>query len=817
MTDSTGRGSRRRGAWGSSRTSSVRSSAVFDDHLYPGPYPPSAHSLRPADSRFSLNEHFAASRREYEFGYDDASSILDRASVLDLDDQEDTVVLDGVQPSTPSGSLRARPPHTVVDRNFYEILCLPRSASLSPVEIRRAYRRLVKILSVDTLPSRWTPVSEALLDTVQVAFETLIEPYRRVDYDISAIDSDSDDDKVDDFGYLDLSPQESCSLLPEEAYLSLTHGETRTTTDLGLRLEPRSPFSNSSRGALRSKWQPATPLDFSLRQSTTLSMPLVGHEVRRLLSFAESIILPKMLPGKSAIPIRLSDPSIQVTGSIHGLLDEPFRLSSSYPSRYQPPGPSVHGSRRLEQLTLSRFLPSVGLKLRQGLFWREPSSIAVEPAPLLSPVTPDTVFEQEIELLSDPAVTSRIATSLDLPDGGEPLEVEACAKQPFSSGQGTSGSSMGLAVHRRVAGGTAFVTIDAGDWTLRPAPECAHLFKFSKAAKHLASRVAPIRNAPTVEAGYTFSSYDMGLRAGRGFTKPAGRGVRSMDFEVDLDSGGSWTASLGATADTLATYLRYGQDLFSSLTPSQTSSLPPGNHTHRSAGIRAEVELGATTQQDVFIALRALKRVGRFTKLGFEIGIAPANLHLSLYWSRLGQRISLPLLLATKPHLNTEAVFWTTVAPFLGLAAAELLYWRPASNAAAKKRRRRKAKGVGEPPPLQEYIAARRAEADELTVVLAGGVEPRQRLERQGGGLVVLSAKYGVRGAAPEEVADVTVAVAALVDDGRLAIPAGLRKSRLFGFWDPAPRRTKVLSVRYSYQGKEQSVEVCGRDELRLP
>jgi DnaJ family protein C protein 11 len=83
--------------------------------------------------------------------------------------------------------------------------------------------------------------------------------------------------------------------------------------------------------------------------------------------------------------------------------------------------------------------------------------------------------------------------------------------------------------------------------------------------------------------------------------------------------------------------------------------------------------------------------------------------------------------------------------------------------------------------------------------------------------LVILSAKYSVSGAPPDEIADVTVAVAALVAGGQLLIPKGLRKSHLLGFWDPAPLTTKVLLVRYLYQGKENSVEVSGRDELRLP
>lgn len=139
---------------------------------------------------------------------------------------------------------------------------------------------------------------------------------------------------------------------------------------------------------------------------------------------------------------------------------------------------------------------------------------------------------------------------------------------------------------------------------------------------------------------------------------------------------------------------------------------------------------------------------------------------------------------------------------------------------------------------------------------------------------MILSAKFGVRGAVGEEVADVTVALAALIGDdsvkidedddddgeweekegigkkgegdgegedededggggngggvgkggrgqgghgGRLVIPAGVRKGRLLGFWDPAPGRRKMLCVGYLWRGREEVVEVVGREELRLP
>jgi len=104
-------------------------------------------------------------------------------------------------------------------------------------------------------------------------------------------------------------------------------------------------------------------------------------------------------------------------------------------------------------------------------------------------------------------------------------------------------------------------------------------------------------------------------------------------------------------------------------------------------------------------------------------------------------------------------------------------------------------------------------------------VENRQAFERDQGGLVILSATYGVRETAPGaksvwqvgEVADVTEALAALVDGGQLTLPRGLRKSQIIGFYDPAPLKKKCLVVQYLYDGREHSVEVFGNEALSIP
>jgi DnaJ family protein C protein 11 len=98
-------------------------------------------------------------------------------------------------------------------------------------------------------------------------------------------------------------------------------------------------------------------------------------------------------------------------------------------------------------------------------------------------------------------------------------------------------------------------------------------------------------------------------------------------------------------------------------------------------------------------------------------------------------------------------------------------------------------------------------------------------MEREKAGLVILKAEYGVRAATSEskpnwkagEVVDVTVALAALVDESQLSLPRGLDKAQIIGFWDPSPLRRKLLVVDYLFGGKRHHVKSDHKDALYLP
>ncbi|KAM7222905.1 hypothetical protein V8F06_001803 [Rhypophila decipiens] len=806
------------------------------------------------ESRFSLREQFSTTRREIDFGFDDSSSIYERsilASEADVENElEDAVVVNEGSSFMPPPP---RPSHNPpIQRSHYELLCLPNDPSLTPNDIRRAFHRVVQNLCVDRQPQRLQLAAASYLGQVQIAFETLIEPYKRAEYDLSLAEkpknhSESSTSVQDAAAY-------QASLL--EQYVLLGPGGPgglRTTTDLGMRVDARS---------------------------MTLDLQPTNREVHRV------------------------NPTLTITGSTHGLLDEPFKLASVLRDGYQPPGPSIHGRRRLEQLLFSRFLPGLHMTARQELFTDKGNS------------TPYFVLEQELQILPFPSVTLRAGHSLVIPDNPtEPLNIEVSVQKPLipssssSSLAAATSPTIGLALDKKLGPGTAFLVVDGGNswpWTSTTTGdmECRQLSRFSQMTSspstgrfiqkmNSQNTVNLFQNAPTVEIGYAFGQHAnvMGLRSGsdRAFTRPSERGLRGLDGDFSLDgchdgstanspNSGSWTVSTGLTFGTVAGYLRYGKDSLTSsssstITASSSSSSQDSSPTSlntsctkrsyapiKKTGFRTEIELSATTTSstvlprisafrkgggggsDILLAFRTLKYIGRFTKIGLELALTTNNLHLSIYWSRLGQRISIPFLLVAGgggARSSSKLVFWTSVLPFTALAIWDG-FLKPFWRSRSEKLKREQQDYLRELEEKQrdfmrgELLRRRAQAADELTVILATGVEGRQRGERQRGGLVIFSAKYGVLsgglGQQPQqqeeeenEIADVTVAVAAIVDEeGRLNIPAGLDKGRLLGFWDPAAptwslRRDKTLWIKYLYRGKESVVEVGEGEAVCLP
>ncbi|KAJ9116398.1 hypothetical protein QFC22_004840 [Naganishia vaughanmartiniae] len=128
-----------------------------------------------------------------------------------------------------------------------------------------------------------------------------------------------------------------------------------------------------------------------------------------------------------------------------------------------------------------------------------------------------------------------------------------------------------------------------------------------------------------------------------------------------------------------------------------------------------------------------------------------------------------------------------------------------------------------------EYLAQKRAEAMDAMAMLEDSVQRKLEQERASeAGLVVISAHYGLASAftplgmrekegEEEKVADVTIAVQALVQNGHLNIPAGRPKYNILGFYDPCMGEAKSLRVQYLFRDKLHEVTVDDMEALRAP
>ncbi|KAK1690121.1 hypothetical protein BDP55DRAFT_649722 [Colletotrichum godetiae] len=810
----------RRTRGGPSRNSSARSSAAWEDYSYLHPSSGSyqqqlpqhaqqqlPHALRSASSRFSLNEQFAATRQEYEFGDDDASSILERMTLASDVGDESTIAV-----STGGDATQDIDGAEVGD--YYDLLCLAKDPTLTPDQIRRAYHRLLLYLHRDGLPENLHGVAQPYFNQVQRGFETLIDPYRRALYDASRLRdaTNAHDLPLDeDYRYAyDVSLKEQLRQRAEDV--------VQTSSDLGIRFDASKALQRGSA---------VTPLDFTLSHSVTVSLPVLGRLIERTAASKAQRVssVSKRVPSialnesdeagvdqPQESMIFLPPPQVTLTGSVYGIVEEIYRVPLPLlADRYQPLLPLTIPRKRIIQLAEQRPCPLISLKFRQDIIHRTAEDRIAQ-----------TSIEVETEALPEASLTARVSHPIHLPNDPDPILLEGSLKsgQPWTQ----AAPRLGLGIHRWMGAGTAYAIADSGDWSVWPGETIKLFTDFSQVSKNQLLAEFPMKTSASFEVGFTTSPERVPSTAHE--DSPRGEcGIRGLDHESTITNDGSWTVSASLTADTIGGYLRYGKDM--PALRSASSSNPP---------TRFELELCTNTLLDRHLAVRNLWPVGRFSKLGLELGVSLHSLHLSLYWSRLSQRLSIPLLLSPRAEYTPTVFFYAAAVPLLAFAARHFYSSYSSSSGRAK----RTGRGVMAEVDLQAYVARKRAAADDIAVVLSGAVEARQRVERQRGGLVILSAKFGVRGDgegqreagdgedegdgdgdpdcwAAEEVADVTVAVAALVEDGRLRIPAGVRKASLLGFWDPAPLRRKALHVRYLWRGRESTVEVVGRDELVLP
>ena len=258
-------------------------------------------------------------------------------------------------------------------------------------------------------------------------------------------------------------------------------------------------------------------------------------------------------------------------------------------------------------------------------------------------------------------------------------------------------------------------------------------------------------------------------------------------MKTKSDKAVSWNVQMQATPDNGALGFTYGRNIFSgeaadAVVRSEWSSegyYPMMESESRS--LRLEVQTTVGLDRSLSWHLRGTRQVGEFTRMGLGVGIQPQGLVMTISWSRLGQRLQLPLSVCPLEVVSAEAAAFVVAVPWLAYCALEFGLIRP------RQRRERRKLMARRHKQLKKQIPMKKAESQQAVDLMTSQVQLRQAREDGRGGLVITKAEYGYMPSdkkkktliAEPSVIDVTIPVAALVTQGQLVIPKTITKVRL--------------------------------------
>lgn len=201
----------------------------------------------------------------------------------------------------------------------------------------------------------------------------------------------------------------------------------------------------------------------------------------------------------------------------------------------------------------------------------------------------------------------------------------------------------------------------------------------------------------------------------------------------------------------------------------------------------------------------ASRKVTEHTRLGATVSANAQSLILKLSVTRLGQTLNLPIWIGD--GLERDSIVFGVLLPLGGLIAYEYLVIRPRAARRTKQRTAKKRQA------FKDKLAEKERSAREAVELMSDAVQRRQQLAQAQGSLSISSATYGSRDCR----IDVTIAVAALVNDGQLVLASNQRKAALYGFWDPDFGVKKTLRIDYLFGGQRHFIEVEDRHGVALP
>ncbi|PKX99694.1 hypothetical protein P168DRAFT_322894, partial [Aspergillus campestris IBT 28561] len=138
--------------------------------------------------------------------------------------------------------------------------------------------------------------------------------------------------------------------------------------------------------------------------------------------------------------------------------------------------------------------------------------------------------------------------------------------------------------------------------------------------------------------------------------------------------------------------------------------------------VRLEIQTSLAADLSLSWVVEGTRQVGEFTRMGLGVGLTDAQgLIMTFSWSRLGQKIQIPVKVCPLDSVTSDASTLALVAPWALYCAVEFGIIRPGTAG----------------------IAAHRADSLQAIELMAEQTRRRQAREESQGGLVITKAEYG--------------------------------------------------------------------------
>lgn len=727
--------------------------------------------------------------------------------------------------------------------DYYTLLGLSKDQHPTDTQIRAAYHRLSLAFHPDKQPPYLKNAAEGHFTRLRRAYETLIEPRKRVIYDLEGEEGVQAEyglgGAMGPGGEAERQLSQAKVMAPSEFkkwFLGVMRGRERRAlealveheTNFHIGLDAAGLFTDAVKVVENGDDEITFPLeplrltDIGVTSSFSVPLPQLAALLEKPLPTFKKLTswttdIEKEEEEEEETPHSWTDsllptnPSLTITGGIHGEVDQGFAILDSIrvAGRSIPINDSFY-TMTTQNLTLGTSIshtfpelpdapPNSLAEKLQGL------NVELEANVLPHPANFTLGLGKAISFASDTR-PFYLGTKFIVRDSPHILPPEVQIQ--LTRQLGIKGDK------------TAFLIWHSGE---RQWPSS------------FAGLLAPFIPLEWISLDYVARWQTMGqaaaiMRMGILFTKPTVVDEDHPEMQANPADNNTTSVAVTAQPQALGLELKHSFDLFNQFSQPSIRSriLNSGDEAapetkvvvHKSRGVKVDLAASVSLPVTLNASVTGRRKFGNFTTMGLGVGVNQnLGLHLSLSWERLGQSISLPVAMLPLDEMTTNSILAAICVPWVGYTAIEFLYLRPRE---ARKRQRLVRQ---QRKKLRGDVKKRREEAEQAVELMAQSVARRQSVEDANGGLVIMEARWGVASKDKKsdkkweegKVVDVTIALAALVDDGQLSLARGVDKSRLIGFWDPSPLERKLLSVDYLFAGKQHHVEVSGGKGVVLP